>query len=86
MEIGSNRCKFEFALISGFVDDLIDCVYRSPIDRRGLFCKRKIEASEMVIEYAGSVIRGTLTDKREKYYDGKVRFIFYQLRTNIVCL
>lgn len=26
---------------------------------------------EMVIEYAGEVIRATLTDKREKYYDGK---------------
>eukprot|EP00794_Sanderia_malayensis_P011403 gene11403-12590_t len=46
-------------------------VYRSSIHGRGLFCKRKIEAGEMVIEYAGSVIRGTLTDKREHYYDGK---------------
>lgn len=26
----------------------------------------------MVIEYAGIVIRSVLTDKREKYYDGKV--------------
>lgn len=26
----------------------------------------------MVIEYAGTVIRSVLTDKREKYYDGKV--------------
>lgn len=26
----------------------------------------------MVIEYAGNVIRSILTDKREKYYDGKV--------------
>ena len=26
----------------------------------------------MVIEYAGSVIRATLTDKRENYYEGKV--------------
>lgn len=26
----------------------------------------------MVIEYAGTVIRAVLTDKREKYYDGKV--------------
>uniref|UniRef100_A0A3P8VA43 SET domain-containing protein n=1 Tax=Cynoglossus semilaevis TaxID=244447 RepID=A0A3P8VA43_CYNSE len=30
-----------------------------------------IEAGEMVIEYAGIVIRSVLTDKREKYYDGK---------------
>ncbi|XP_051245478.1 histone-lysine N-methyltransferase 2B isoform X2 [Dicentrarchus labrax] len=46
-------------------------VYRSEIHGRGLFCKRNIEAGEMVIEYAGTVIRSVLTDKREKYYDGK---------------
>ncbi|XP_060916184.1 histone-lysine N-methyltransferase 2B isoform X1 [Labrus mixtus] len=46
-------------------------VYRSEIHGRGLFCKRNIEAGEMVIEYAGTVIRAVLTDKREKYYDGK---------------
>lgn len=46
-------------------------VYRSAIDGRGLFCKRNIESGEMVIEYAGNVIRSVLTDKREKYYDGK---------------
>ncbi|XP_061122705.1 histone-lysine N-methyltransferase 2B isoform X3 [Syngnathus typhle] len=46
-------------------------VYRSLIHGRGLFCKRIIEAGEMVIEYAGTVIRSVLTDKREKYYDGK---------------
>ncbi|XP_061753481.1 histone-lysine N-methyltransferase 2B isoform X4 [Nerophis ophidion] len=46
-------------------------VYRSLIHGRGLFCKRNIEAGEMVIEYAGIVIRAVLTDKREKYYDSK---------------
>nr|XP_046273400.1 histone-lysine N-methyltransferase 2B isoform X2 [Scatophagus argus] len=46
-------------------------VYRSDIHGRGLFCKRNIEAGEMVIEYAGTVIRSVLTDKREKYYDSK---------------
>lgn len=46
---------------------------RSAIHGRGLFCKRNIEAGEMVIEYAGIVIRSVLTDKREKYYDSKVR-------------
>lgn len=45
---------------------------RSQIHGRGLFCKRNIDAGEMVIEYAGTVIRSVLTDKREKYYDGKV--------------
>ncbi|XP_031762526.1 histone-lysine N-methyltransferase 2A isoform X2 [Xenopus tropicalis] len=46
-------------------------VYRSPIHGRGLFCRRNIDAGEMVIEYSGNVIRSILTDKREKYYDGK---------------
>ena len=30
-------------------------VYRSPISGRGLFCKRGVEAGQMVIEYAGQV-------------------------------
>ncbi|XP_069372843.1 histone-lysine N-methyltransferase 2B isoform X2 [Paralichthys olivaceus] len=46
-------------------------VYRSQIHGRGLYCKRNIEAGEMVIEYAGTVIRSVLTDMREKYYDSK---------------
>ncbi|KAJ8891488.1 hypothetical protein PR048_004016 [Dryococelus australis] len=46
-------------------------VYRSHIHGRGLFCLRDIELGEMVIEYAGEVIRSTLTDKREKYYESK---------------
>nr|WAB05089.1 histone-lysine N-methyltransferase trithorax [Colaphellus bowringi] len=46
-------------------------VYRSLIHGRGLFCLRDIEAGEMVIEYAGEVIRSILTDKREKYYNSK---------------
>lgn len=52
-------------------DSLCICC-RSAIHGRGLFCKRNIEAGEMVIEYAGIVIRSVLTDKREKYYDSKV--------------
>ncbi|KAJ0003412.1 hypothetical protein NQD34_008510, partial [Periophthalmus magnuspinnatus] len=53
---------------------LLSCFFhycRSAIHGRGLFCKRNIEAGEMVIEYAGAVIRAVLTDKREKYYDSK---------------
>ncbi|CAG9828761.1 unnamed protein product [Diabrotica balteata] len=46
-------------------------VYRSPIHGRGLFCLRDIESGEMVIEYAGEVIRSILTDKREKLYNAK---------------
>lgn len=43
----------------------------------------------MVIEYSGIVIRSVLTDKREKYYDGKVSklelsayFLFQTYRFN----
>ncbi|KAF5273368.1 hypothetical protein FQR65_LT04660 [Abscondita terminalis] len=43
-------------------------VYRSKIHKRGLFCHRDIESGEMVIEYAGEVIRSVLADKREKQY------------------
>ena len=46
-------------------------VYRSYIHGRGLYCKRNIDAGEMIIEYSGEVIRGSLTDKREQYYESK---------------
>ena len=46
-------------------------VYCSAIHGRGLFCKREIQVAEMVIEYAGELIRAMLTDKREKYYDSR---------------
>ncbi|NXA89948.1 KMT2B methyltransferase, partial [Melanocharis versteri] len=46
-------------------------VSSSAIHGRGLFCKRNIEAGEMVIEYSGIVVRSVLTDKREKFYDSK---------------
>ncbi|XP_067123059.1 histone-lysine N-methyltransferase 2A isoform X2 [Centruroides vittatus] len=46
-------------------------VYRSQIHGRGLFCKRNIDAGEMIIEYAGEVIRSILTDSREAYYESK---------------
>ena len=29
---------------------------------------------EMIIEYAGQVIRAALCDKREKYYESKVKY------------
>ncbi|XP_061072519.1 histone-lysine N-methyltransferase 2A [Conger conger] len=46
-------------------------VYRSAIHGRGLFCRRNIEAGEMVIEYSGTVIRSVLAEKRQRYYEGK---------------
>ena len=54
-------------------------VHRSNIQGRGLFCKRPIEATEMVIEYTGTTIRPILTDKREKYYENKVSTVIIQL-------
>ena len=41
------------------------------IHGRGLFCKREIQVGEMVIEYAGELIRAMLTDKREKFYESR---------------
>ena len=64
-----------FRKLKTFAKEAVD-VYRSKIHGRGLFCKRNIDAGEMVIEYAGEVIRASLTDKREKYYEGKVRKIW----------
>ena len=47
-------------------------VFQSEIHGLGLYCHREIEPGEMVIEYAGTVIRSVLTDMREKYYESKV--------------
>ena len=47
-------------------------VYASGIHGLGLYCTKEIDPGEMVIEYAGTVIRSVLTDKREKLYDSKV--------------
>jgi len=44
-------------------------VYRSSIHGLGLYARRDIAAGEMVIEYAGEVIRAVLTDRREQMYD-----------------
>lgn len=50
--------------------DYVD-VFQSRIHGLGLFCTQEIDAGDMVIEYAGTVIRSILTDKREKYYESK---------------
>lgn len=57
-------------------------LFRSPIHGRGLFCKRNIDAGEMIIEYAGEVIRNSMTDTREKYYESKVNVL--QVKGKIV--
>ena len=46
-------------------------MYPSGIHGRGLFCKRDLDAGEMIIEYSGEVVRAILSDKREHCYDGR---------------
>lgn len=46
-------------------------VYQSPIHGRGLFCRRAIDAGEMIIEYSGEMIRAVLCDKRERNYEAR---------------
>ena len=52
-------------------------VFQSGIHGLGLYCIREIEPGEMVIEYAGTIIRSVLTDKREKLYESKVCVCVY---------
>ncbi|XP_044742098.1 histone-lysine N-methyltransferase trithorax [Chrysoperla carnea] len=60
-------------------------VYRSNIHGRGLFCLRDIELGEMVIEYAGEVIRSSMTDMREKYYNSKgIGCYMFRIDDNLV--
>lgn len=46
-------------------------VWRSTIHGRGLYTKRDVGKGEMIIEYAGEVIRPLVCDIREKYYESK---------------
>lgn len=46
-------------------------VFVSRIHGLGLFCLEEIESGDMVIEYAGTVIRSILTDYRERYYESR---------------
>ena len=46
-------------------------VFGSHIHGLGLFCLQEIDSGDMVIEYAGTVIRSTLTDYRERFYESK---------------
>lgn len=46
-------------------------LYASKIHGLGIYCKKAIAKGEMVIEFAGEVIRKSLTDKREKMYQAR---------------
>jgi len=61
-------------------------VFQSGIHGLGLYCVREIEPGEMVIEYAGTVIRSVLTDKREKLYESKVCFCFLCMCGAHICV
>ena len=47
-------------------------VKRSLIHGRGLFTLVDLNQGQMIIEYAGEIIRNELCDRREKYYESKV--------------
>lgn len=47
-------------------------IFRSKIQGLGLCAARDLEKYTMVIEYIGEVIRGELSEKREKDYESKV--------------
>lgn len=46
-------------------------VFWSSIHGRGLFTTRDIEVGDVIIEYAGEVIRSVVCDLREKYYESR---------------
>ena len=46
-------------------------VLSSGIHGLGLFSLQEIDSGDMVIEYAGTVIRSILTDYRERYYESR---------------
>lgn len=46
---------------------------RSKIQGLGLYAARDLEKHTMVIEYIGEVIRGELSELREKQYEARVR-------------
>lgn len=56
-----------FQNLHAFVNDTV-YVYRSPIHGLGLYAVRTILESEMIIEYAGEVIRASVADVRERRY------------------
>ncbi len=47
-------------------------VKRSLIHGRGLFTLVDLNQGQMIVEYAGEIIRNELCDRREKYYESKV--------------
>merc|ERR1712039_885567 len=49
---------------------------RSRIQGLGLYAARDLEKGQMIVEYIGEVIRGELTDLREKRYESQNRGIY----------
>lgn len=49
---------------------------RSRIQGLGLYAARDLERGQMIIEYIGEIIRGNLTDIREKRYESQNRGIY----------
>lgn len=70
-------CKGKFIFSFFFIKfNFFLFYFRSKIQGLGLCAARDLEKYTMVIEYIGEVIRGELSEKREKDYESKVSFIF----------
>jgi len=57
-----------------YVRDLVKstvAVHKSSIQGLGLFARRHIDEGEMIVEYAGEVIRATVADIRERRYEAQ---------------
>lgn len=57
---------------------------RSKIQGLGLYSARDLEKHTMVIEYIGEVIRGELSELREKQYEAKVNIYYVFFRKFII--
>ncbi|CAG7834252.1 unnamed protein product [Allacma fusca] len=60
-------------------------VFYSAIHGRGLFTRRDIQEGEMIIEYAGELIRTILSDLKEKYYESRgIGCYFFTIDENVI--
>lgn len=65
--------------------ETLKLVSNSNIAQMRIFSKYLLSTGEMVIEYAGELIRSTLTDKRERYYDSKgIGCYMFKIDDNLV--
>jgi len=68
MELCDLPMAMRFRHLREFAAETV-AVHRSTIHGLGLFCVRDMGAGEMLMEYAGEVIRASVADVRERRYD-----------------